>query len=824
MQHRIRIYGIVQGIGFRPFVKRLADRYGIVGDVCNRGSCVEIHASGNDAAMADFEAHLESEMPPAGSIVQMERAAWEAPSSVDSFVILESVSETGLRFVSPDLAICPDCERELFDPHDRRYLHPFINCTNCGPRLTILDSMPYDRVRTSMRDFPMCPDCEYEYTHPETRRYHAQPVCCREDGPSLEVITTATTAAYTDLTWSDEEEQRARDDRAVELVRDVLRNGGIAAIKGIGGFHLACDAGNETAVRRLRALKHRPTKPFAVMMKDLAAVKRYCSVPPEAEPILCGSQKPILLLEKKDFPKFHTSKSEKRGLNFDTALAASVAPFNPTIGVMLPYAPIQLLLFRYPDGFPFPDALVMTSGNPGGAPIARTTEEASEYLSGMCDVILTNDREIRLRADDSVMQLIDGKPSMLRRSRGYAPLPVTDASRDFDPSHLQVLAIGGELKNTFVLGKDGLYYPSPYVGDLADRRSVEALESGIERMKRLLETEPEVVVCDLHPRYRSSECARDYAAAHGIKCLEVQHHFAHIRACAAEHDAWQECVIGVAFDGTGYGTDGTVWGGEFLIAEPDHFVRVGSLAPFLQSGGDAASKEGWRIAAALLADACSEEAAEVTDRLGVCTDLERTILMQMQSTGMNTVESTSAGRMFDAAAAILGICRSSGFEGEASMALQFAAEAAAQTDGLSGSELISPVLEAYEERDEVKVRGCGSSRREFLVSFLPVIRDLAEERLDGTRSVEALALAFHQAVAQGILEGCRASRRMSGIQTVALSGGVFQNRLLLTLAKHALEQDGFTVLTHSMIPANDGGIALGQAAIAAAILTERNGD
>lgn len=787
-RYRIRVYGIVQGIGFRPFVSRLAEQHRIAGSVCNKGSYVEIHAEAAEENLERFERDLTEEAPAVSAIIRIEKEE-EAPEGDSRFSILRSVHEAGEIFVSPDLAICPACQKELLDPENRRYLHPFINCTDCGPRLTILDSMPYDRIRTSMHEFPMCARCEEEYTNPESRRFHAQPVCCHDDGPQLSIPGRTETRA-----------------EALRYVRSVIRDGGIAAVKGIGGFHLCCDAGNPEAVRRLRALKNRPKKPFAVMMKDLETVRRECVVLPEEEKILTGVQRPILLLKRKP----------------DGLLCEDIAPGNPTLGVMLPYAPLHLLLFEYPDGDWMTDALIMTSGNPGGAPICRTEEEAVKYLTPMCDVILSNDRKIRLRSDDSVLRLENGRPYMIRRSRGYAPLPFPGPAS----WRGEVLAVGGELKNTFVLAKDKLYYPSPYIGDLADLRTVDALASAVERMERLLEIRPSMVVCDLHPRYNSTAFAEEQS----LPLLKVQHHYAHILSCMGENE-YYEPVIGVAFDGTGYGTDGTIWGGEFLHATLDGFERLGSLRPFWQAGGDAAAKEGWRIAVSLLYDAFdSEEAAEhVIRRLRLCSGQELAVQRMMRERGINRVKSSSAGRLFDAVSAILGIRRASSFEGEASMALEFAADpeapalqtsefrpdgSGAEPDPVSGS-LETPGVRPAGDTHE-SVPGSGEAVP-FLLDWRTMIRTLAEQRLAGV-DVGRLAGGFHTGLAEMVLEGVRYCRSVTGVRTVALSGGVFQNMLLLRKCRALLERDGFRVLIHSLIPANDGGIALGQALAAMARL------
>ena len=763
---RIRVYGIVQGVGFRPTVSRHAVSNGIHGNVCNKGPYVEIYAQGSGAQVDGFLKDLEERPPKRAAILKINTEdipAGNAPQ-FGTFDIIESEKTKGEIFVSPDIAICDECKEEMYNPKDRRYLHPFINCTCCGPRMTILDSLPYDRERTSMKEFPMCPDCAEEYDDPETRRYDAQPVCCNACGPEVYLIGRT---------------ERGRD--AITYTRQVIHDGGIVAIKGIGGFHLCCDATNEKAVSRLRMLKHRPAKPFAVMAKDENVVKRECSVTQEQEQILTGHQKPILLLDRRS----NGEQTEK--------LAPSVAPGNPKVGVMLPYAPVQLLLFQYDDGIEMPDLLVMTSGNTSGAPICRDDEEAITELSHLCDAILSHNRKIRIRADDTVMDFYKNEPYMIRRSRGYAPLPFM-TSTDWKG---QVLAVGGELKNTFCIGVDSRFYPSPYVGDLEDLRTVKALQETIHRFQTLLEVEPQVVVCDLHPKYNSTVVAENL----GFPMLQVQHHYAHVLSCMTENDC-QEPVIGVSFDGTGYGTDGTIWGGEILLADYQNFIRFGSITPFLQIGGDASAKEGWRIAVSMIYGYTKnrEKAWEIIEKLGLCSEQESKVQFTMADRKINAVMSTSAGRLFDAVSAILGIRRQSSFEGEASTALQFAAEEFEQKGKLNGNEIwdnVQPVISELEER--------------CLLNTEALVKQIVEAKLQGADS-GALAYLFHQTLAEQIVVACIEARKSSGRNKTALSGGVFQNRLLLHLTEERLGQEGFEVLRHHMIPPNDGGIAIGQAA------------
>ena len=763
---RIRVYGIVQGVGFRPTVSRHAVSNGIRGNVCNKGPYVEIYAQGSGAQVDGFLKDLEERPPKRAAILKIntEDIPAENAPQFGAFDIIESEKTKGEIFVSPDIAICDECKEEMYNSKDRRYLHPFINCTCCGPRMTILDSLPYDRERTSMKEFPMCPDCAEEYDDPKTRRYDAQPVCCNACGPEVYLIGRG---------------ERGRD--AITYTRKVIHDGGIVAIKGIGGFHLCCDATNEETVSRLRMLKHRPAKPFAVMAKDETVVKRECIVTPEQEQILTGHQKPILLLDRRS----KGGQTEK--------LAPSVAPGNPKVGVMLPYAPVQLLLFQYDDGIEMPDLLVMTSGNTSGAPICRDDEEAITELSHLCDAILSHNRKIRIRADDTVMDFYKNEPYMIRRSRGYAPLPFM-TSTDWKG---QVLAVGGELKNTFCIGVDSRFYPSPYVGDLEDLRTVKALQETIHRFQTLLEVEPQVVVCDLHPKYNSTVVAENL----GFPMLQVQHHYAHVLSCMTENDC-QEPVIGVSFDGTGYGTDGTIWGGEILLADYQNFTRFGSITPFLQIGGDASAKEGWRIAVSMIYGYTKnrEKAWEIIEKLGLCSEQECKVQFTMADRKINAVMSTSAGRLFDAVSAILGIRRQSSFEGEASTALQFAAEEFEQKGKLNGNEIwdnVQPVILGLEGR--------------CILNTEALVKQIVEAKLQGTDSGE-LAYLFHQTLAEQVVAACIEARKSSGRNKTALSGGVFQNRLLLRLTEERLGQEGFEVLRHHMIPPNDGGIAIGQAA------------
>ncbi len=735
----IKVFGIVQGVGFRPFVSRTAAAFNISGNVANRGSYVEIHAQGTNVDLEKFLTALQEDAPPRSAILKVD--VTELPDrNFTGFEIVESVREAGDIFVSPDIAVCDKCAAELFDPNDRRYLHPFINCTACGPRLTILKNMPYDRERTSMSEFPMCDACAAEYFDPNSRRFDAQPICCNDCGCEVYLLNS-----------------NLRGHDAIKHVRKILATGGVVAIKGIGGFHLACDARNFDAVQRLRDSKTRPTKPFAVMFRDVAAVERVCRLTATQMKIFDSPQKPIVLLGTGD-----------EGLG--TRLAANVAPGMNKIGAMLPYTPLHLLIFDFPDELgSFPDALVMTSGNPSGVPITIDDDDALKNF-GFCDAILSHDRKILLRADDSVMDFIGDRPSMIRRSRGYAPLPVF-----YDGAKTSVLALGGELKNTFCLAKNNLLYASPYIGDVSDLRTVEVLKASINRMRDLLEISPEVVACDLHPRYQTSALAAQLADDLDVPLVKVQHHYAHVLSCLAENNHHGE-VIGVAFDGTGYGLDGTIWGGEFFICDEKHFERAASISAFKQAGGDKAAREGWRIALALIGDVA------LARELNLASDAELRGQKFLLDNDLNCVTSTSAGRLFDAIAAVLGVCKVSTYEGEAAMKLQATAEKFSPK-----SQVPSPCLSTDEIFAEVLTR-----------------------RLNGEDVCE-LALLFHERLAEMTAQICEDLSLETKIKTVALSGGVFQNSLLSALTTDKLQRRGLKVLRNELIPPNDGGICIGQA-------------
>ena len=788
----IRIYGIVQGVGFRPFVKNLADRLGIEGKVLNKGSFVEILASGYCENIRKFYDAINAESPDRAYIIGSEEEdideaefLRECPEN-GVFFIEESLNSNGEKYIPPDIGICERCAKELYDPENRRYLHPFINCTQCGPRFIILKKLPYDRERTSMAGFPMCDACASEYYDPASRRFDAQPVCCPDCGPSFYILEKGSDGqGFMDRTeesgrqgFRAEKEPGDRGIKAIREVRNVIREGGIAAVKGIGGFHLCCDAGNEAAIRKLRERKNRPSKPFAVMMKDLSVLRRECGRDIDRERLLSGYQKPIVLFKRSPA----------------SSLPDIIAPDNPYLGVLLPYTPVHLLLFDIGDGGAFPDSLIMTSGNISGAPICITDKEAKKELSGIADIILSNDREILTRADDSVVDFYDGKPYILRRSRGFAPLPIKLPGERRDNKEC-ILGVGGELKNCFSIARGDLIYPSAYVGDMTDYRSLKALDSGIKRLKELLDVKPDRVVCDLHPAYNTVSLAVSLAERYEGMVIKLQHHYAHILSVMAEN-GHTGTVIGGAFDGTGYGTDGTIWGGEIIRADTNGFERLSHIHPFLQAGGDRASREGWRIALSIIKDCFGDEGYSISEKLKLCERSEAETVYAALEQGIGVTESTSAGRLFDAVSAILGIKRSSSFEGEAAMALQFSAERYCGSNGFAEAD-----REAFEVFESFAEHTLSSTDRLF--------KEIVLKRLSG-EDRDRLSYVFHKCLAlmlsSDILDKCDAS----GIGTAALSGGCFQNLLFLRLSVEALEGSGLKVLTNSLVPANDGGIALGQ--------------
>jgi hydrogenase maturation protein HypF len=744
----VRVEGIVQGVGFRPFVHGLATRLGLSGFVGNDVDGVFAEVEGDPSAIRSFLSSIEVEAPP---LARVDRVTVSSvmPLRTSAFEIV--ASEPGGRrraLIAADSATCADCLRELSDPGDRRYRYPFINCTNCGPRFTIVRDVPYDRPLTTMASFAMCGQCAGEYDDPADRRFHAQPVCCPECGPRLSLLDSLGKP----LPFCS----------ALDGAADLLRRGTIVAVKGIGGYHLAADATSEPAVAALRTRKHREDKPFAVMVPNLSGARELCHVDDASAALLTSQARPIVLL-----PRLPSS-----------AVASSVAPGNRQLGVMLPYTPLHHLLLAQ-VGRP----LVLTSGNVSDEPIAYRDEDALDRLAGIADAFLTHDRAIHIRTDDSVARSFAGRPQLVRRSRGYAPEPLP-VRRGFPRP---VLAVGAELKNTFCLASRQHAFVSHHIGDLGNAETLQSFTSGIEHYRRLFDIAPEVVAYDLHPEYLSTKYALDLD---DVELVGVQHHHAHIASCLADNGA-DGPVIGVAFDGTGYGTDGTIWGGEFLIADLAGFERGGHLTPVPMPGGAAAVRQPWRMAAAYLSGFSGFDVfgLDVARRNAGRWDA----IVSMARGGVNSPLTSSAGRLFDAVAALLGVRDEITYEGQAAIELEQLADPA-ETGAY-------PAVIQTAESGPFRVRG------EDLLQAC--VRDLLDEERR-----EVIAARFHNAVAAVITDGCTLLRDRHGLGTVALSGGVFQNVLLLGKTIAGLEARGFTVLTHSRVPCNDGGISLGQALVA----------
>jgi len=749
IRQRIRVEGIVQGVGFRPFVYSLASRLGLGGMVGNDTTGAFIEVEGDRVAVERFLDALGREAPP---LAVIERLTVEAiqPLGDPGFSIVES-DRSGARraLISPDMATCDGCLRELFDPTDRRFRYPFLNCTNCGPRFTIIRDVPYDRLATTMAGFPMCSDCAREYHDPRDRRFHAQPVCCPTCGPRLSLTAAGGATDSGDL---------------VERTASLILEGAVVAIKGLGGYHLAADASNEDACGALRRRKHREDKPFAVMVADLAGARRLCEVDDQEALALAGTRRPIVLLRRLR----------------DAPVAPSVAPGNRHLGVMLPYTPLHHLVAGE-LGRPF----VLTSGNESDEPIAFLDAEAAERLAPIADAFLTHDRPIHMRTDDSVIRVWHGRELPVRRSRGYVPEPIA-LSR---PVARPVLALGAELKSAFCIARGSHAFVSHHIGDLENYETLRSFAEGIEHFRRLLDVDPEVVAHDLHPEYLSTKHALEMD---GVDLRGVQHHHAHVASCLADNGE-EGPVIGVAFDGLGFGTDGTIWGGEFLVADLGGFERRGHLEAVPLPGAASAIREPWRMAAAYLDAAFAQAPPEGLDVVRRNADRWEDVTAVARA-GVNSPATSSAGRLFDAVAAILGVRDSVNYEGQAAIELEQLAdpgEDGAYRAGISGQD-------------------------PFRVSGAELVRRVCEDLLAGVEP-PVIAARFHGGVARLVVDSAIRLRESTGLQTVALSGGVFQNLLLLDRIVPGLEAGGFRVLTHSRVPPNDGGISLGQAVVAGSI-------
>jgi hydrogenase maturation protein HypF len=757
---QILVRGIVQGVGFRPFIYSLAGKGSLKGKVLNNATGVLIDVEGEAQAIERFVNEIKLNPPPLSLIESIELSSQQILANFKDFRIVES-DANGSKFmpISADIATCADCLGEMFDPANRRYRYPFINCTNCGPRFTIIENVPYDRAQTTMREFEMCADCRAEYENPLNRRFHAEPTCCPACGPQIFLIS------------NESEPPNFNGNQPVnpiEQAKRLLKDGKILAVKGIGGFHLVCDAANEQAVETLRSRKHREDKPFALMANSLEVIEKYCVVSEAESELLLSEKRPIVLLAKKP----------------DAEIAEAIAPRVNSLGFMLPYTPLHHLLLENLD-----KPLVMTSGNISDEPICYEDAEARARLNKIADYYLLHNRRIHIRTDDSIVRAAKHQSKIqnsnseivLRRSRGFAPAPVKTSFRFKN----QILACGAELKNTFCLTRDNYAFLSHHIGDLENLETLKSFTSGIEHYKRLFNLAPEIIAYDLHPEYLSTK----YALALEAEKIGVQHHHAHIASCLADNGADGE-VIGVAMDGTGFGTDGKIWGGEFFIADFRAAERIAHLAYVPLAGGTKAIKEPWRIAAVYLQKTFGDEFLNLDLPFVQNLNLkEWKTLRSMIRSGTNCPETSSMGRLFDAVSSLLCLRNAVNYEGQAAIEL----------------EMIAGAGQARNYEFEIVQGG--------IIKTEAVIRKAVEDLLNAVPSSQ-ISAGFHLAVADLIAKIARQARDERNLHRVALSGGVFQNMFLLERVSQKLAEEGFEVLTHRRVPANDGGIALGQAAIA----------
>lgn len=758
-RHKIDVTGTVQGIGFRPFIYREALSLNLTGHVYNHSSGVTIEAEGTLENIKKLIQRIRQDHPPFAEIHSIKETEIRATGGKE-FKILESVL-TGSKntLVSPDIATCDDCLSDIFSPSNRRHRYSFTNCTNCGPRYTIIEDLPYDRPFTSMKDFVMCPECAAEYVNPMDRRYHAQPNCCSKCGPTLMLLDSKGVTIKT-------------GDAITEAIK-LLHDGAIVAIKGIGGFHLTCNAADEAAVKRLRERKRRDEKPFAVMMPDAETVRQFCTISPAEEALLTSPQRPIVLLHK----------SNGKGVT------ESVAPGNSYLGVMLPYTPLHHLLFANVHI----SALIMTSANISDEPICYRNDESFERLKGIADYFLTHNRDIFIRTDDSITRVINDKPLMLRRARGYAPHPIV-LDEQWERSTDSVLAVGAELKNSICLLKGNKAFLGQHIGDLQNTAAFNSFEQSISHLEKIFEIRPAVIAHDMHPDYFNSHWAMKKAGL-DMELVPVQHHHAHIASCMAENRL-TDPVIGVALDGTGLGTDGAIWGGEILIADYLGFERVGHLEYLPLPGGDAAAKNPRQMAISYLRAAGFNSTAgikEVVPSLRTIPDDNIDLVLKMLDKNINSPLTSSAGRLFDAVSAIIGLRQTNTFEGQAALELEMCASRGPKVEleylyNLKNSEYIT-------------------------IDYIETIKAILNDIKDGVSTPE-ISIKFHNTVARSISLAVLDASKKTGISLVALSGGCFQNVILTTKLKNLLDGSGLTVYTHSIVPPNDGGIALGQAVIA----------
>jgi hydrogenase maturation protein HypF len=748
---RICVHGVVQGVGFRPFVYTAAAAHGLSGSVRNDSSGAIIEVEGDAQDITAFLDVLVRRPPPLAVIDGIDDQDIPVVGGTGFEIADTSRSGGGRTLASPDVAMCADCAAEQRDPADRRHRHAFVNCTNCGPRFTIIASLPYDRAATTMAPFPMCADCAREYADPADRRFHAQPVCCPHCGPAL--------------SFQDHDGHTADAEDGLQSARRLLRDGGILAVKGIGGYHLACDAGNASAVAELRLRKRRGDKPFAVMVPDLEGAREVGELDDATARVLAGQQRPIVLLARRP----------------GAPVTDAVAPHNPDLGVMLAYAPLHALLFGLSGDEPGPQVLVMTSGNLGGEPICFADDDALVRLAGLADGWLMHDREILVPCDDSVVRVMDGDELPIRRSRGYAPLPVAL------PVHVPpTLAVGADLKNTLAVAEGKYAWLSQHIGDMDDLATLSAFDAAQRHLRALTGVEPEIVVADAHPGYRSTAWASHHCAALPVR--HVQHHHAHIASVMAEHGLdGSDQVLGFAFDGTGYGPDGAVWGGEMMLADYKEYRRLAHLKYVPLAGGDISVLRPYRMALAHLWAAGIAWDPDLPP-VRACPEDERRVLRHQLETALACAPTSSMGRLFDAVAALAGVRQEVAYE----------AQAAIELEGLSRGVDGGPVRYAF---------GIDTAHLPAVVDPAGLLSDvIADVRARVPAGV--IGARFHQAIADLICD--LAHLNGSGPRTVALSGGVFQNALLLRLAVHGLQAKGFDVITHRHVPPNDGGIALGQ--------------
>ncbi len=756
---RLLIKGVVQGVGFRPFIYQLAHNLSLNGWVLNSSKGVVVEVEGSSANIDDFIEAIKTKAPPLACIESLEYKLLPLVG-YESFIIKSSLEEDEkFLLISPDISICDDCLQEMFEPKDRRYRYPFINCTNCGPRFTIIEDIPYDREKTTMKKFKMCECCRAEYENPASRRFHAQPNACADCGPKLTLVRSRELGVGS---------EKINSDDPIKETIELLREGYIVAIKGLGGFHLACDAENDEAVTTLRKRKRRHGKPLAVMVSDIDAVKKHCSVSEEEEKLLLTPQKPIVLLKKLS----------------DPTISDSVAPNNDYLGVMLPYTPLHCLLLRESNM-----VLVMTSGNLSEEPIAFENEEAMHRLGNIADYFVLHDRDICSRYDDSVVRVLNGEEAMIRRARGYAPFPI------YLPFESKpILACGPELKNTFCLTKEKYAFVSQHIGDMENLDTLEHFEETLALYKRMFRIEPEIIAHDLHPDYLSTKFAK---SLENTKFVGVQHHHAHIVSCMVENGI-EDKVIGVSFDGTGYGTDGTIWGGEFLVADWRGFERCAHLRYVPMPGGEGAIKKPYRMALGYLCSFFESEFEELDiDFLKRLDEIElKNIRIQIEK-GLNSPMTSSCGRLFDAVSALMGIRDVVDYEGQAAIELEMVAQA--------------DVDEKYDfklEEDSEK-----SQSPLLIVDTKPIIEGVIDDLKIGLSNSE-ISAKFHNTVAAFVIAVCNKLREEEGIDKVALSGGVFQNLLLSNKLMRELRYKSFEVYFQRKVPCNDGGISLGQAIIA----------